>query len=325
MRRMLPAWTDDPAALSSEGWTSLRRADPEAGIFHTPAFLGAYRAELGAGALRTVLAEDLVACAFELEDGVLRFLGGTEVTDYQGPVGPPDARREGAKEIMAALTAEQGWTTADLRGLPQDGTWLRALAVAAREAGLVVDEGPDGTAPCLPLPPTWEGYLAGLRGKHRHEIRRKERRFVEAFPDAQLVDATPETLEEDLDTFFALHRTSPGEKGRFMDERMEPFFRRVARELVPSRILRLTLLRDDERVLAVLVAFHWERSLLMYNSAFDATYRHEAPGMVLVGRAIRRAIDDGCDALDMLKGDLEYKYRFGASPRRICRLVLRRA
>ena len=34
--------------------------------------------------------------------------------------------------------------------------------------------------------------------------------------------------------------------------------------------------------------------------------------MVLVGEDIRLAIEDGCAAFDLLKGDYEYKYRFGA-------------
>ena len=320
---MSPTLTGDPLALSSEAWTALRRADPEATVFHTPEFLTSYREELGSGELRAIVADNLAACAFELEDGTLRFLGGTEVTDYQGPVGPPEARKRAAKGLMSAVVATE-WEMADLGGLPQDGTWLGALAEAAHEAGLGVEEAPGGTAPFLALPGTWDAYLASLRGKQRHEIRRKERRFTEAFPEARLADATPETMAGDLDTFFEMHRASPGEKGRFMDERMEPFFRRLAGELVPQGAMRITLLRDDERVLAVLVAFRGARSLLMYNSAYDAAHRHEAPGIVLVGRVIRRAIAEGCDAIDMLKGDLDYKYRFGARPRRICRLLLRR-
>jgi CelD/BcsL family acetyltransferase involved in cellulose biosynthesis len=46
--------------------------------------------------------------------------------------------------------------------------------------------------------------------------------------------------------------------------------------------------------------------------------------MVLVGEDIRIAIEDGCAAFDLLKGDYAYKYRFGAVPRRIRRLVWQR-
>ena len=46
--------------------------------------------------------------------------------------------------------------------------------------------------------------------------------------------------------------------------------------------------------------------------------------MVLVGEDIRLAIEDGCEAFDLLKGDYAYKYRFGATPARVRRLVVTR-
>jgi CelD/BcsL family acetyltransferase involved in cellulose biosynthesis len=46
---------------------------------------------------------------------------------------------------------------------------------------------------------------------------------------------------------------------------------------------------------------------------------------VLIAELIADAIGRGCRRLDMLKGDLGYKYRFGARPRPIRRLLLERA
>jgi CelD/BcsL family acetyltransferase involved in cellulose biosynthesis len=36
------------------------------------------------------------------------------------------------------------------------------------------------------------------------------------------------------------------------------------------------------------------------------------------------AIEGGCKAFDLLKGDYSYKYRFGARPRAIRKLVVQR-
>jgi CelD/BcsL family acetyltransferase involved in cellulose biosynthesis len=47
--------------------------------------------------------------------------------------------------------------------------------------------------------------------------------------------------------------------------------------------------------------------------------------MVLVAEDIRQAIEEGCRRFDLLKGDYAYKYRFGARPRAIRRLVAARA
>jgi CelD/BcsL family acetyltransferase involved in cellulose biosynthesis len=46
--------------------------------------------------------------------------------------------------------------------------------------------------------------------------------------------------------------------------------------------------------------------------------------MVLVAEDIRSAIEEGLGAFDLLKGDYEYKYRFGAHARSVRRLVARR-
>jgi CelD/BcsL family acetyltransferase involved in cellulose biosynthesis len=47
--------------------------------------------------------------------------------------------------------------------------------------------------------------------------------------------------------------------------------------------------------------------------------------MVLIADLIRSAIEEGRSGLDFLKGDLGYKYRFGARPRPLAALALRRS
>ena len=321
-------WSSDPDALSSERWLALLRADPEATFFHTPDYLQRYRETSGDATVEAAFVEhgdeSVAAAAFELGDGTLTFLGGSEVTDYMGPVGPPSARKEAAKTLIGGLAARDDWRIADLRGLPEEGSWLDALSGAAAEADIATEVGSDGIAPAIDLPSTWEEYLGSLQGKLRHEIRRKDRRLREAFPDARLVDASAETLEDDLDRFVALHRSSEGEKARFLNPERELFFRRLATALLPKGIFRMVFLEAAGEKLAAAVGFWWQRGFLLYNSAYDRRHARIAPGMVLVSELIRDLIRSGCDRLDMLKGDLGYKYRFGAAPHGVGRLLLRR-
>lgn len=323
-------WITDPRVFEARGdeWEGLRRADPHATVFHTPAFLKLYWEEFGhdrplVGVVRDEV-RPLGLCAFEIHDGTLAFLGGYEVTDYMGPVGRPPARERVAAELMAGLADRSDWERGDLEGLPEDSPWPAALARAAREAGLRVEVGEDDVAPMLDLPGAWETYLEGLKPKLRHEIRRKERRLREAFPDVRLVDSTPETASDDLERFVAMHRSSEGQKGRFMQPGVELFFRRLARALLPSGMLRLAFLQAEGAKLAGMVAFTFEGTLSLYNSAYDHAHAPVAPGMVLVSELIKDAILRGCDRVDMLKGNLGYKYRFGARPRPVRRLLLER-
>jgi CelD/BcsL family acetyltransferase involved in cellulose biosynthesis len=321
-------WTDDPHAFTARDWTRLVEVDPEASVFHTPRYLKLYWEEFGGEQLLLSFVrrseEDAAAAAFEIRDGTLSWLGGSEVTDYMGPVGRPEAVEGAAKELMTALAARDDWETGDLAGLPARSAWLRALRSGAEAAGLVAEVGDDAVAPFLRLPASYEEYLERLSGKLRHEIRRKDRRLRASFPDVRLVDATPDTLARDLERFVELHRSSVGPKGRFMVPGMELFFRRLADELLPDGTLRLTFLEAGETRIAGAVGFRDRDRFLLYNSAYDDEHRAVAPGMVLLAELIRDAIGEGRRGVDLLKGDLPYKFRFGARPRRIARLLLQR-
>ena len=52
------------------------------------------------------------------------------------------------------------------------------------------------------------------------------------------------------------------------------------------------------------------------------TTRVELP--VLRGLLLGLAIEDGAQVFDLLKGDYAYKYRFGATPRAVRRLIAER-
>jgi CelD/BcsL family acetyltransferase involved in cellulose biosynthesis len=320
--------TDDPTAFVAKDWSALVEADPAGTFFHTPAYLKLWWEEFGTGLLvlaRAVDADgDVAACAYEVLDGTLTFLGGLDVTDYMGPVALPGREEVVAKELMAAMAADVVWERADLRGVPSNSVWPAALEMAGDAQGLRVERGGDGVAPALHLPATFDGYLAGLPAKLRHEIRRKERRLRAAMGDYRVTLATEASLAADYDRFFELHRSSPGSKGKFMHPGMEIFFRRLGEALLPRHVFHLAFLEAGGRRAAGAVGFAYKNTFSLYNSAFDRSVGALSPGMVLVADMIAGAIADGRDTFDLLKGDVDYKYRFGAVARPVERLVLER-
>jgi len=323
------AFSEDPADLARPEWAEIAEVDPAATFFHRPRYLEVYWEEFGEDIeLLLAFAEEdgrtVGAAAFERLDGLLRFLGGTEVTDYMGPVAIAGAEDRVAKELVAALAERGDWEQADLRGLAEDSLWLGRVAAAASDLGLRVEEGLDAVAPSLRLPPTYEEYLAGLPGKLRHEIRRKTRRLAAEVGEHRVVLATPDSLDRDLALFAEMHRSSQGPKGRFMVPGMELFFHRLGEAFIPDGEFHLAFLEVGGERPAAAVAFRYRGVFSLYNSAFDRNRRHLAPGMVLVADLIAHAIADGCDVFDMLKGDLPYKYRFGAVRREVRRLAVTR-
>ena len=312
---------------------ALVQADPAGTFFHTPEYLKLYWEEFGEQPEHLLFAfaqEDdgtqVGACAFERIGTTLRFLGGTEVTDYMGPVGIPDRQDAFAKELWSALLTRDDWATADLWGLAEDKPWLGLLRGAAEAQGLSSElaEDHDGVSPFLSLAPSWDAYLEGLPSKLRHEIRRKAKKLeAEAGPYA-IHAATDETLLPLLDRFVELHRMSEGPKGVFMVPGMEIFFRRLGEAFCANGVFRLSFIEVGGVLSAGTIGFSFDGTFFLYNSAFDRELQHLAPGMVLVAEDIRLAIEEGCGAFDMLKGDYAYKYRFGAIPRAIKRLVVNR-
>jgi CelD/BcsL family acetyltransferase involved in cellulose biosynthesis len=326
-------FSEDGRDFVRRDWTELVHADPAGTFFHQPSYLKLYWEEFGLTPEHLLLAfatDDAgsahAAVAFERIEDTLRFLGGTEVTDYMGPVGLPDAHASVAKELWAALADRDDWREADLRGLAEDNDWLDHLRDAASAQGLGVEEMEDqnGVAPYLPLAPTWEGYLAGLPSKLRHEIKRKAKKLEADVGPVRIVTADRETLLPLLDRFVELHRLSDGPKGVFMVPGMEIFFRRLGEEFCDEGMFRLTFIEVNGELAAGTIGFVFDDTYLLYNSAFDRKWGTLAPGMVLVGEDIRIAIDEGCSAFDLLKGDYPYKYRFGARPRAVRRLMVRR-
>jgi CelD/BcsL family acetyltransferase involved in cellulose biosynthesis len=326
-------FSEDGRDFQRRGWDELVRADPAGTFFHTPAYLKLYWEEFGETPDHLLLAfaeEDdggqVGAVAFERLGTTLRFLGGTEVTDYMGPVALPERQDAIAKELWTALGTRDDWSHADLRGLAADKPWVGLLRDAAGSRGLDVEETEDqnGVAPFLPLPSSWDAYLDALPSKLRHEVRRKARKLVDEAGEYRIVAAERESLIPLLDRFVELHRMSEGPKGVFMVPGMEIFFRRLGEAFCADGVFRLTFIEVGGQLAAGTIGFSFDGVFSLYNSAFDRTWGNLAPGMVLVGEDIRLAIEEGCTAFDLLKGDYAYKYRFGATPRAVRRLLVTR-
>jgi len=208
----------------------------------------------------------------------------------------------------------------DLRNLPEDSPWLPAFEQALADAGLWHQTEEQDVCPYLPLPETWDEYLAGLPSKLRHEVKRKARRLESEAGPFSLEFSTRETLPRDLERFVELHRSSEGPKGRFMQPGMEIFFRRLADAFMDDGVFRLGFLHIGDEQVAGAIGYRFGGRFYLYNSAFDHEWRPLSVGMVLVGEMIRACIEDGLEGFDMLKGGLEYKYRFGSQPRLLMRI-----
>jgi CelD/BcsL family acetyltransferase involved in cellulose biosynthesis len=258
----------------------------------------------------------------ELGGPVLRLVGGVDVADYLDALAVAGREEEVWKALLASL-GEAAWEAVELRPVPAVSPTLAVLPPLARAAGLACRVERDERCPVIGLPASWEEYLASLPGKARHELRRKLRRAEGARPRVE-VARTPAGIDALMDSFLALHRKSAVGKARFMDDRMEAFFRRMGATMAGAGWAALWLLWLEGRPAASLFCLEYRGTVSLYNSGFDPEARALSPGVVLIARTIEDAIRRGDRHYDFLRGDEPYKYGFGAVPRDVMRITLTR-
>lgn len=259
---------------------------------------------------------------YEVEPGLLRLLGGVDVSDYLDLL--VEAERE--VEVWGALlsTRPPARPVWDLHSVPAASPTVVRLPALAAEHGVDVRVAIEQRCPILALPATWDAYLASLSGKHRHELSRKIRRLEREVPEARVLGfETRADVEARFDDFLSLHRQSRVGKARFMDERMEAFFRRVASRLAETGGFRLWLLDAPGGPLASFLCLEWDGTVGLYNSGFRPDAAALSPGLVLLAHVVRDAIERGRRRFDFLRGEERYKYEFGPTPEDVYTVTIR--
>ena len=254
---------------------------------------------------------------YETEAGHACLVGGADVSDYVDLIALRGREEDAwAALLQARAASDEVW---DLHAVPAASPTVTALPELARAVGLSAVATLEERCPVLDLPPSWEAYLASLPGKHRHELARKLRRFDREASDGRVSSASrPAEIEARLGDFLDLHRRSRVGKERFMDARMEVFFRRVTSLLAERDGVRLWFLDLASGPLAAFLCLEWDGVVGLYNSGFHPAHAALSPGLVLLAAAIRDAIERGKRRFDFLRGEERYKYEFGPSPEDVC-------
>ncbi len=255
----------------------------------------------------------------------LRFIGQIEATDYLDFISKPaklenflsnmldfvDGNEQIPIKRLELANIQGGSPTIDLlknHSLPKERNFeMRVLQ----------------SSPGIHLPSTWEEYLTMLSRKQRHEVRRKERNVERDF-ETQLVFADdPAAISEEMSRFIELMRNEET-KAEFLTPQMEKYLIGLAKEAHKAGRLNLASLMLDGTQAATYLNFIKNNKLWVYNSGWNPNYAKASPGWVLLAKMIQWAIDHGLDEVDLLRGDEDYKYRFGAIDRQVVQIVSER-
>jgi CelD/BcsL family acetyltransferase involved in cellulose biosynthesis len=260
------------------------------------------------------------------DDGrsLLNIVGCRDVSDYLDVIiesGQEPAVYEALLEYLGGQAAP--WDVVDFCNIPQDSLTFVRLRELAEARGYQTLVEVEDVCPIVPLPSTWDDYLMSLDKKQRHEVRRKLRRADDEADTRFVIIGPDHYLKAEMQTFIRLHQQSTPEKDRFMDPRMQGFFFDVAQVLQARGWLQLAFLEMDGAKAATLLNFDYGDAILVYNSGYDpGKFAHLSPGWVMTARSIEHAIALGRSKFDFLRGDEDYKYRFGAQDTEVRRLLI---
>ncbi len=258
----------------------------------------------------------------------LMFIGSIEISDYLDVIAPPDHLApflEGVLDCMAQCSTP-GWKVLDLYNLVDASPTLPLLQQFARKRGFSFSQEPLQHCPYIALPGDWETYLAGIDKKQRHEIRRKLRRSEEyIMPVHWRIAENGAGLDSEINAFLDLMTHDPEKRAFFeRNEKIRPQMFLTAKAAAKAGWLQLAFVEVGGEKAAGYMNFDYENQIWVYNSGFDPKYRELSLGWVLLARLLQWAIEHKRASFDFMRGDEDYKYRFGAVDRRVVRAVLRR-
>jgi len=252
-------------------------------------------------------------------------VGSIEVSDFLDIIVLPECREEFIDKLLGEIQALNlpGFNLFSLCNLLDSSSTLPVLHTVTSRAGWQLTVEKLQHSPCITLAADWETYLAGIDKKQRHEIRRKMRRAEESeVPVTWYMVSDPSTLDSDVDAFVDLMQND-GDKDAFLKPSMREFLRQVVHFAFDCGCLQLAFLEVGGQKAAAYLSFDYQNRIWVYNSGLNRDFQSLSPGWVLLGHLLQWAIEHGRTEFDFMRGDEEYKYRFGAVDRFVMRADMR--
>lgn len=263
----------------------------------------------------------LFLAEYENEPAIL-LNGSIEISDYLDVIVKKDDHARFISGLLDFLLTIDGWKKLDWYNVPDDSPTLLALKEEAAKRGWTHHEEVYRPTPRIALNGSFEDYLSRIDKKQRHEIRRKMRRAAESELNVKfvLVGQTA-NIEKDLDDFFSLMIQDPN-KAAFLHPAMRAQMTAVLHEAYKNHYLWLGFLEIDGVRTAASLNFDYENKLWGYNSGVSRSHMDLSPGWVLLSRTIQWCCENGRYEFDFMRGDEEYKYRFGGVNRFVMRVKI---
>lgn len=247
--------------------------------------------------------------------------GSIEISDYLDVI----VRKEDHAQFISGLldflasNLTGSWSSLDWYNLPDDSPTLAALKAESQTRGWTHLEEVYRPTPRIALNGDFDEYLTRVEKKQRHEIRRKMRRAAESDLGVRFVLVDPSAdIEPELATFFDLMVHDPN-KSKFLHPAMREQMTAFLRAAHEAGSLWLAFLEIAGVKTAASLNFDYNGKLWGYNSGVSRGHMELSPGWVLLAHTIQWCCENNRHEFDFMRGDEDYKYRFGGVNRFVMR------
>ena len=262
----------------------------------------------------------------------LLLIGSIEISDYLDLIVRMDNHARfitglldflASSEVGAGSPRPYAWSGLDWYNLPDSSPTLAALKAESAGRGWTHIEEVYRPTPRIALNGDFEEYLSRVEKKQRHEIRRKMRRAEESGRGVRWFISDMADPEAEIDAFLGLMEHDQGKAG-FLHEPMRIQMRAIIRAAHENGWLWLAFLEADGQRIAACLNFDYNNKLWGYNAGVNRDFMDLSPGWVLLAHVLQWACENKRAEFDFMRGDEEYKYRFGAVNQYVMRAKLTR-
>jgi CelD/BcsL family acetyltransferase involved in cellulose biosynthesis len=170
----------------------------------------------------------------------------------------------------------------------------------------------------------WETYLASLGHSHRYNFRRRLKNLQKDFAGFRFEQIHAEDeVKVTLAKLIELHNLRWDERGgsdAFHRPGLLSFHADITHGALRQDSLRLYVLWLNGKIAAILYGFRYANIFYYYQSGFDISLSRYSVGMVIMGLAIKSAMEEGIEKFDFLHGNEEYKFRWASERDELIRI-----
>lgn len=242
----------------------------------------------------------------------LLLVGSIEISDYLDLIVRADDLSRFLSGLIAFLASSlpASWRAFDWYNLPDSSPTLATLKAESEKRGWTYNEEVYRPTPRIALNGDFDEYLSRIDKKQRHEIRRKMRRADESGRVRFVIVDKNADIEPALEAFFNLMAQDP-DKANFLHDVMRDQMSNTIRTAHRHGYLWIGFLEVDGVKAAALLNFDYKNKFWGYNSGVSRDHMELSPGWVLMGNVLKWCCENGRTEFDFMRGDEDYKYRFG--------------